>query len=378
MKIVIDDKIPFLEKAFENIAETVFLSGPEITATDLQDAQALFVRTRTKVNKELLANTPVKFVGSATIGFDHVDLDWLQEKQIAFSNAPGCNAFAVMQYVICALKEIAYVQGHSLEGKVLGVVGVGNVGSVVAKAAQGLGMEVLLNDPPRAEIEGEKAFTHIEEIAKRADYISFHVPLQKDGDHCTYRMVNAHYLSLMRDSAWLINTSRGEVVDNTALLFALRSGCLEGAVLDVWENETSEINSELLSLVDISTPHIAGYSLEGKVNATQQIVRAWAEHFDIDALKTFSVDADLLFPPMVPHINLQEFDDDIAALLHALRCTYDLRKDSQNLKAFPAEFESLRSNYYFRREFSAHKVSLNPQAEVLAQRLKALGFEVGK
>ncbi|MCK5843161.1 MAG: 4-phosphoerythronate dehydrogenase, partial [Victivallales bacterium] len=282
MKIVIDDKIPFIRGAFEEVAEVAYLPGAKIASTDVVDAAALIVRTRTKCAETLLADSKIKFIATATIGFDHIDADFCENRGITWTSAPGCNSFSVQQYIASALLRIADAEGFKLSDKTLGIVGVGNVGSKVAKFAETMGMRVLLNDPPRAERGDSKdAFVSIEEIKKEADFLTFHVPMNKTGAHKTFHMVDEEFLGKLKNGAWLLNSSRGPVVDNQALKAALKTARIAGAVLDVWENEPN-IDLELMDLARFATPHIAGYSADGKANGTMMSVRAVSRFFGLD------------------------------------------------------------------------------------------------
>ncbi|MBO4536323.1 MAG: 4-phosphoerythronate dehydrogenase, partial [Bacteroidales bacterium] len=268
MKIVCDDKIPFLRGVFEPYAEVVYLPGAAITAADVRDADALIVRTRTRCNCALLEGSSVRVIASATIGYDHIDTAWCSEHGIEWANAPGCNSGSVAQYIASALKVLAERFDLDLGNTTFGIVGVGHVGGKVARVAQALGMRVLLNDPPRAAAEGPDGFVSLDDLIAGSDIITLHVPLTSE----THHLFDAGRLSQMRPDQILINTSRGEVVDGEALKSALRARRLATAVLDVWEHEP-DIDPELAQLVEIATPHIAGYSQDGKAAGTTAAVR---------------------------------------------------------------------------------------------------------
>ena len=323
MKIVCDDKIPFLKGVFEPYAEVVYLPGAAICAADVRDADALVVRTRTRCGRALLEGSTVRVIASATIGYDHIDTAYCESHGIAWSNAPGCNSGSVAQYIGSALAALSERFGLDLGGMTLGIVGVGHVGTKVARVAEKLGMRVLLNDPPRAVAEGPDGFVSLYEIIAGSDIITLHVPLTAE----TYHLFDASRIASLRPNQILINTSRGEVVDGTALRQALRTGRLKAAVLDVWENEP-DIDSELAELAEIATPHIAGYSLDGKAAGTTAAVRVVANVLGISALSDWSV----RLPVATGNDN------------------YDVRRDSARLKADIKSFEQLRSEYPARRE----------------------------
>jgi erythronate-4-phosphate dehydrogenase len=282
MKIVADPNIPFVREAFGALGEIVFVPGRQMDAAIVRDADLLLVRSVTPVNAALLDGSRVKFVATATIGTDHIDLDYLQSRSIGFSSAAGSNANSVAEYVVTAMLEVAHRRKFRLRDKTLGVIGVGNVGTRVSRYAEALGMRVLRNDPPRARTERLTDFVPIERVLSDADIITLHVPLTKEGAHATHHMVAKDTLAALEDRRpILINTSRGAVVDNKALLKAIDGERLGGVVLDVWENEPN-ISPELLDVVEIGTPHIAGYSFDGKANGTQMIYEAACKFFGIE------------------------------------------------------------------------------------------------
>ena len=257
MKIIADDKIPFLRDVMDSHVEVVYLPGSKITPADVKDADAVITRTRTKCNAGLLTGSTVKFIATATIGYDHIDTAWCEANGISWTNAPGCNSSSVAQYISSVLLNLACKQKISLRGKTLGVVGVGNVGSKIANVGEALGMRVLLNDPPRAEKEGSDRFVELTQVIAEADFITMHVPLEKGEKYPTYHLGDAGLFKAMKPGAFYINSSRGSVCDNQALKAALKQKTIAGAVLDVWEHEP-ELDLELLDLVDFGTPHIAG------------------------------------------------------------------------------------------------------------------------
>ena len=352
MKVVCDKAVPFLNNVFEPLGWQVeYLAAAAITAETVREADALIIRTRTECNGALLAGSRVRFIATATIGFDHLDTEYLTSRGIAWSNAPGCNAGAVAQYLASAL--IRHGRGGTL-----GVIGVGAVGSRVARVGELLGYRVLLNDPPRAEREGAHAFTALNDLLAAADVVTLHVP----GGIATRHLAGAEFFAQLKRGALFINTSRGSVADESAL--AEWGG---DAILDVWANEP-EIDRRSLARVLEATPHIAGYSQDGKANATVACVRSLAEFFGVAALRDFEVGT--LEPPASPRLALPERDQLRAAILHS----YDLAADTQKLRAAPEAFEKLRSEYRFRREFGAF--TLAEADAVNSPILRGLGFNV--
>jgi len=265
MKIVIDDKIPYIKEAFEHVAEVIYLPGNRTTKEVVKDADAIITRTRTTCNRELLEGSTVSFIATATIGFDHIDTQYCKEAGIEWTNAPGCNAESVNQYISSALFSWTMKKRTTLSDLTIGIVGVGQVGSRVAKSCEIFGMKVLLNDPPRERIEGSEKFVSLETIQKEADIITFHVPLNMDGEDATYHMVNDSFLNNLAKKPLIINSCRGEVFETQAIINARNSNGLSGMVIDCWEGEP-DLNLDLLKKVDYGTPHIAGYSKDGKAN----------------------------------------------------------------------------------------------------------------
>lgn len=376
MKIIVDENIPYGREAFSRLGEVITLPGRAISPVDVRDAELLLVRSITKVNAALLEGSSVRFVATATIGEDHIDKTWLAAKGIGFSSAPGCNANSVGEYIVAALLHLAAKHGLSLEGMSLGVVGVGNVGSNVARKAAALGMTVVLNDPPLAESTGDARYRPLEEVLA-CDFVTTHVPLTKAGPHRTVHLVDEHAISRMKPGSFLLNTARGPVVDNGALLDALKRGHLRGAVLDVWEGEP-EVRLDVLDAVDIATPHIAGYSFDGKVNGTRQIYEAACRHLGVPS--DWSVDA-LLPEPEHPRISIGSGADE---LKRAVDTVYPLLEDDARMRAIkeqPAEgraayFDMLRKTYPRRREFQNTVVTLAEAGAVLRGPLQGIGFRV--
>ncbi|MBN1107962.1 MAG: 4-phosphoerythronate dehydrogenase PdxB [Bacteroidales bacterium] len=373
MKIVADDKIPFLKGVLEPYAEVLYLPGGKITRKDISDADALLVRTRTKCTEELLGGTRVSFIATATIGFDHIDTRFCKKNGIAWTNAPGCNSSSVQQYVAAALLKMASEFRFSLKGKTIGIIGVGNVGSKVEKLAGILGMNILLNDPPRARKENDAKFTDLRTVLGESDIITLHVPLNVVGRDATWHLISEKSLKKMKKGAWIINSSRGEVADTAGLYKVLSSGKPGGAVLDVWENEP-DIDLELMSKTFIATPHIAGYSTDGKANGTSMAVNALCRHFSLPITEWYP--EDLPFPGQ-PEIKIDGTGKSDEEILHlAVNHSYNIDEDNINLRFAPSDFERQRGEYRVRREFPAYTVKLSGASEKVSGMLDSLGFNV--
>jgi erythronate-4-phosphate dehydrogenase len=336
MKVIVDDKIPYIREALAQVAdEVVYLPGASFTREAVADADALIVRTRTRCNRDLLAGSRVKFIATATIGYDHIDTTYCKEAGIQWTNCPGCNAGSVEQYVHSVLLLLKREKGLSLKDATLGIVGVGHVGSRVVRMAKELGMRVLLNDPPRAD-RGEEGFVGLDVLAKECDVLTFHTPLYKEGIYRTYHLVNNELLFSLKRKPYLINSSRGEVVDTASLLAALSAGKVKDAIIDTWENEP-EINKDLLKAAYLATPHIAGYSADGKANASRMSLEALCKFFHIDA--SFEI-----APPALPCMDIPDDEDE------AFLQRYNPTRDSEWLKNAPEKFEWFRGHYPLRRE----------------------------
>lgn len=373
MKIVADDKIPFLKGVMEPFAEMIYLPGHRIDNRALKDADALLIRTRTRCDAALLKNTGIKFIATATIGYDHIDTDFCNSNGIAWTNAPGCNSSSVQQYIAAALLNISGQFKYRLKNKTLGIVGVGNVGSKVSNLARILEMNVLLNDPPRARKEGEDGFAGIEQVLMESDIVTAHVPLNPSGEDCTLNLFSEDSFSMMRRGSWFINTSRGEVTDTMALKNVLDSGKLMGTVLDVWEKEP-DIDTELMERAFISTPHIAGYSSDGKAKGTSMVVNALCKFFGFPLRDWYP---DNISDPAAPVILLNcrgKSDEDVMreAVLHS----YNIEDDSLRLKHAPSEFEGQRGDYPLRREFPAYTIIVKGGTRNTRMMLRDLGFRV--
>jgi len=373
MKVVADNKIPYLKGALEGVARVVYLPGAEISRADLLDADALITRTRTRCDRQMLEGTKVQFIASATIGYDHIDTGYCAEKGIAWTNAPGCNAASVRQYMVSTLLYLAAEKGLDLKKLTLGIVGVGNVGSRVAGAAEALGMKILLNDPPRARKEGHKEFVSLDELLREADVITMHVPLNRGGEDNTFHMVNKDFIAKAKKEVILVNSSRGPVVSEPDLVEGIKSGRISEAVLDVFEGEPV-INPELHKMLTLATPHIAGYSLDGKANGTGMAVRAVSKHF---GLGLDQWEAENITVPEQDQLLGDAASEDMYEILWELfRQCYDVSADDRRLREHPENFESLRGNYPLRREPLAYSVRLFQGYEEIRQIFEALGFSM--
>lgn len=375
MRILVDENIPQGPEVFSAYGEVRTFPGRSLRQGDLREADALLVRSVTKVNETLLEGTPVRFVGTATIGTDHVDEDYLSRAGIGFASAPGCNARSVAEYLVTAFLHLHVHRGLMLEGKTLGIVGFGHVGNQVAKVAPHLGLKVLLCDPPLKEAGHPGAFLSLEELLAKSDILTVHVPLTEDGPHATLRLLNRAFFETFRDSKVLVNTSRGEVADEEGLLWALDQKKLSHLVLDVFPGEP-DVNPALGRRADLITPHIAGYSVQGKLKGTEQILEAFCRHFRLEK-RTSTAPA---FPPH-PVITWPPGVDPEAGLNYCVRQCYDILRDDINLRRalgdaeFPKCFDALRKNYPERHEFAGYRVVGLPSNETQARkRLRGLGF----
>lgn len=341
MKIVADSRIPFLEGVFEPYAEVVYKDGKDISACDVKDAAALIVRTRTRCNPSLLEGSDVEIISTATIGTDHIDHKWCEKKGIIITNAAGCNSGGVMNYILSSLYAVASRRSIRLDRSVFGIIGVGNVGKRVEDAARKLGFEVLLCDPPRALEEGPEAFCSLDYLLDNADIVTIHTPLDKT----TVGMAGEDFFRKIKPGAVFINAARGEIVDESALIHAAPK--LGAIIIDTWCNEP-RINPAVMDLADIATPHIAGYSYQGKQNGTSMAVRAIAHHFGIAELYDFyPVAANAELSP-VKLDSAGKNQGEIAALMQYI---YPVFTDDFMFRIDPDAFERLRSEYSYRREF---------------------------
>ena len=333
LNFVIERNVPFIAGLLEPYANVSYLAADEFTPATVKNADALIVRTRTRCDEDLLAKSRCRFIGTATIGTDHIDSEWCEAHGITVINAPGCNAPAVAQYVFASIMQLA---NRPIGQYTIGIVGVGHVGSIVERWARGLGMKVLICDPPRQRAEGGENWSTLEEIAEKADIITFHTPLTREGDDRTFHIADEAFFASLRRAPIIINSARGPIVDTPALVEALDNGLVSSAVIDCWDNEP-EISIELLERAAIATPHIAGYSHDGKVRATQMI---------LDVITTFFY---------LPRVNtLAATPKGIARSVRPLDIveSYNPLVDTVALKNDPSSFEALRNNYRYRSEIS--------------------------
>jgi len=370
VKILVDENMPYARDLFSRLGEVKAVPGRPIPVAELADADALMVRSVTKVNDGLLQGTGIKFVGTATAGTDHVDEAFLQQAGIAFSAAPGCNAIAVVEYVFSSLLMLAERDGFALQDRTVGIVGVGNVGGRLQARLEAFGVRTLLCDPPRADRGDDGDFRTLDELVREADVLTFHTPLFKDGPYKTLHLADDALLSRLRPGTILINACRGPVVDNAALLQRLQAGQALSVVLDVWEPEP-DLNVDLLNLVDIGTAHIAGYTLEGKARGTTQVFEAFSDFLG----KRQQVALDTLLPaPEFGRITLHGPLDQ-STLKRLVHLVYDVRRDDALLRKVagtPGEFDKLRKNYLERREWSSLYVQCDDASA--AALLQQLGF----
>lgn len=341
IKIVADSAIPFLEGVFEPYANIVYKEGSSICRDDLVDADALIVRTRTKCDRELLEGTSVKIIATATIGMDHIDTEYCHDSGIYVMNSSGCNAGGVMNYVFSALYGTASRSSINLNALTMGIIGVGSVGSRVEKMARYLGYKVLLNDPPREAREGPGTFCSLDYLLENSDIVTMHVPLLES----TRNMADADFFAKMKDGAFFINAARGEIVDEEALMEAVPK--LGPVIIDTWNHEP-EINQRLMTVVDVATPHIAGYSYQGKQNGTAMAVRSVARFFSIEELYQFYPETVVDTMGSVKLDLYGKTQGEIAAIF---QYNYPIFTDDFMFRMNPGGFEDLRTKYRYRNEF---------------------------
>ena len=373
IRIISDDKIPFLRGVLEPYADVIYLPGKQIDKKDLKEADALLIRTRTKCDERLLSDTRVKFIGTATIGYDHIDTEFCESRGIEWTNSPGCNSSSVRQYIAAGLLCIASADNFNLRDKSIGIIGVGNVGSKVEKLAGILGMKVLLNDPPRFRSEGDAKFVSLETLLSESDIVTVHVPLSKEGEDRTWHLFDDKSFGKMKKGMWFINSSRGEVTDTPSLKRALGSGKIGGAILDVWENEP-DIDLELMEKAFIATPHIAGYSTDGKANGTAMVVNALCRHFNLPLRNWYPGDVPLPSSPAMTIDVRGKSEEDL--IREAVFHTYNIKNDDFMLRSNPADFEKLRGNYPLRREFPAYTLNFIGVNSGVKNNLKQMGFSI--
>jgi erythronate-4-phosphate dehydrogenase len=379
MNIVADLHLPLVEEAFGPLGRLSLLETADIDPAAVRDADALVIRSVTKTGPGLLENSRVRFVGTASIGVDHLDVPWLDSRGIAWASAPGCNSRSVMEYIAAALLEAGRRLGRSWSGQTIGIVGVGAVGSKVARAAEALGLRVLLNDPPLARQTGDPKYVSLDALTE-ADVLTLHIPLTKDGPDPTFHLFDRARFARLGRAPLFINTSRGAVVETAALREALDAGRVRAAVLDVWEGEPA-IDAGLAERALIGTAHVAGYSLEGKIGAVVQVRNALARHRGIDPAGLPPLaPAPADFPPIVIPDGAGS-DEDV--LRRAVSSAYDIALDDRLLRESlsvppserPRAFASLRTGYRVRREFAARAIRLPAGRAIIGRTLAALGFQ---
>ncbi len=381
MLIIADNNIPYAEQAFAHLGEVRLVQGRGLTADDVAGADVLLLRSTVKINMELLAKCEPRFVGTATIGTDHVDREYLASRGIPFASAPGSNADSVAEYWSCAVLLVAARLGWLLAGRTIGVVGVGNVGRRIVRRARALGMDVLKCDPPLARHSGSDQYRPLDELLEASDIITMHVPLNREGEDSTLHLADESFFEKLKPGSVFVNTSRGQVHSTTALRKAIDSGKLTAAILDVWEGEP-QVDVDLMARVDVATPHIAGHSLDGKVGGTHMLYRKTCE---ILGVKEQWKPTRSLPTPEQPRLELDGdvFDAQLTATEAALTI-YPLADDDRRMRetlTMPeaeraAHFTSMRTNYPVRRGFHNIKIALTGGSMEQRQALAGLGFQV--
>ncbi|MGY2398205.1 4-phosphoerythronate dehydrogenase PdxB [Pseudomonas sp. SDO5271_S396] len=380
MLIVADENIPLLDAFFEGFGDIRRVPGRSIDRATVEQADVLLVRSVTNVNRALLEGTKVRFVGTCTIGTDHLDLDYFAQAGIQWSSAPGCNARGVVDYVLGSLLTLAEIEGADLNQRTYGVVGAGEVGGRLVKVLKGLGWKVLVCDPPR-QIAEDGDYVSLEQIIEQCDVISLHTPLTQSGNGATWHLLDRRRLEQLKPGTWLINASRGPVVDNAALREVLLVREDLQAVLDVWEGEP-QVDVDLADLCVLATPHIAGYSLDGKQRGTAQIYQAFCAHLGLEPSIELS---DLLPSPWLAEVHLNASTDPAWALATLCRSVYDPRRDDADFRRSLVgtveeqrkAFDLLRKRYPERREVDGLKVRIiNGESTVLSAIVSALGAQL--
>lgn len=374
MLIIVDENIAFAKEAFSEFGDVRLLHGRNITNATLKEADALIVRSITKVNEALLKNTPVKFVGTATIGTDHIDLEYLKSNNIAFADAKGCNADAVAEYVFTSIFYLCIMNNIKLENKTIGIVGVGNIGSRIEHLANAIGLNIIKNDPPLKRKTGDNSFKELEEVFG-ADIITLHVPLNREGEDKTVHLFNENNLKKLKERAIFINASRGQVVDNQALnkIIPIKNFLV---TLDVWENEP-QVNLDLLKKVKLASPHIAGYSLEGKVNGTVMIYNSFCKFLNF--APKWNPELPKIENNMISEPDKESFEEKLGEIFTKI---YNIAVDDKNIREIikqPFEergkyFDFLRKNYPLRREFINYRLLPNFKDVKLFNILKEFRF----
>jgi erythronate-4-phosphate dehydrogenase len=385
MKSVCCSNMPFAKEAFSTLGDVLLKDGRTLTPADVRDADLLAIRSTTRVDRSLLDGSRVQFVGTATIGYEHMDTRYLEQAGIRWCHSPGCNANSVSEYVTAALLCLACRHGLSLQGKTIGVIGVGNVGTQVVKKGRALGMRVLQNDPPRQRTEDGRpnredrdhtTFVSLDRVLAESDVVTLHVPLTKEGLDATYHLANRTFFEKMKPGCLFINSARGAVTVTDALLEAMHRGTVSHAIVDTWEGEPN-YRQDLLERVDIGTPHIAGHSFEGKVMGTVMVYREACRFLGVEAAWS---EGPLMPPALVPEIRLDAAGlRDEEALWRIVRPVYDIEADDRRLRdrggrEAAEHFDWLRRTYPVRREFRFTRVRMMNGSEELERKLRELGF----
>lgn len=394
MQIVADENIPLLEQFFSEFGEIRKVPGRTMTSEDVKDADILLVRSVTQVNETLIANSPVKFIGTCTIGTDHIDLAYLDavnqqrsannQQKIAFSSAPGCNAEAVVDYVLSAVSVLIDKRDQIFQDLSVGIIGVGNVGFRLRRRLEAMGVTVIAVDPFKGA-EEVGALSALDDALK-ADVVSLHIPItlaEDAAEHATYHLINEQRLQQMQPNACLINTCRGSVVDNTALKAHMDKYADFESIIDVWEGEPN-LDLQLMNRCMLATPHIAGYSLDGKMRGTEQVYQACCQTFGLPIRNKL---AQYLPEPSIKKIKFGDSVPVRQALRTAIRAVYEVRVDDGIMRstllrtngepqAMRTQFDLLRKNYPLRRDIPTMRVEVPSKRQDLQQALAAAGFDV--
>lgn len=373
MKVIIDDKIPYIKGALEPFAEVIYLPGKATTPEVAKDADAIITRTRTRCDAALLEGSSVKMIATATIGFDHIDTEYCAKAGIEWTNAPGCNSWSVAQYIMAAIHQLAKSKGYELDQLTIGVIGVGNVGSKVALLCETIGMRVLRNDPPREQAEGTGGFVTLQEIQEEADIITFHTPLTHEGEFETFHLADDDFFENCKKGLIFINSSRGEVMNSAAVKRALNNGIISDAIIDCWENEP-DIDLNLMQKAFIATPHIAGYSKDGKANGTSMSIQAISRKFNLGIDNWECSNVELPENALLTIDGTGKTKQEILTAL--ILATYPITEDSKRLKNSPETFEKQRGDYPVRREFPTYQVKCTNVPDTILAVIEELGFNL--
>ena len=372
MIIYADENMPYVNDFFADLGEVRLVNGRTLTSEQMSDADVLLVRSVTKVNQQLLAKSPkLQFVGTATIGTDHIDQVYLQQRGIGFSSAPGCNAQSVVEYVLSSIFVLCEKYQWNLQQKTVGVVGVGNIGKLLVRVLQALSVRVFCCDPERAATEADFPHIPFEELLPQLDIVSFHVPLIKTGPNATADLLNSQTIKLLKPDCAVINACRGEVTNNEALLKEAQSGHQRPLVLDVWANEP-EPDLRLIPYTDIASAHIAGHSIEGKARGTEMLYQALCQQLELSPTKSLS---QVLPEPQISELKINS-NFRLLDVQNLARLLYDVRRDDALFRFYMMQdnktqgFDWLRKSYPPRREFSSVRLT----GQEVPEFLTTLGF----